>query len=89
LRRPAETQRLPSAIPQEPDPHGQVAMMLCESLLHLLVEQGGLSRQKVIETIDGIAELLDEAAEGDFQAVNARAAAVLVDTIRESFIRKG
>jgi hypothetical protein len=64
-------------------------MMLCESLLHLLVEQGGLSRQKVIETIDGIAELLDEAAEGDFQAVNARAAAVLVDTIRESFIRKG
>ena len=62
--------------------------MLCESLLHVLIEQGVLSQQNVLEAIDGIAELLDEAAERDFQAVNARAAAVLVDSIRESFLQK-
>jgi hypothetical protein len=88
LRRPTELPRLPSSCREAADPHGLVAMMLCESLLHVLVEQGAVSRQTVIEAIEGIAELLDEAAERDFQAVNARAAAVLVDTIRESFIRK-
>ena len=88
MRRTAEAPRLSSNIPDGTDPHGQVAMMLCESVLHVLIEQGVLSRQKAIEAIEGIAELLDEAAEREFQAVNARAAAVLVDTIRESFMRK-
>jgi hypothetical protein len=88
LRRTAEAPRLSSNIPDGTDPHGQVAMMLCESLLHVLIEQGVLSRQQAIEAIEGIAELLAEAAEREFQAVNARAAAVLLDTIRESFMRK-
>lgn len=62
--------------------------MLCESLFHLLVEQGVLSQQQVIEAIDGVAELIDEAVEYDPHAVNTRAAAVLISAIHESFARK-
>ena len=62
--------------------------MLCESLFHLLVEQGVLSQQQVIEAIDGVAELIDEGVEYDSHAVNTRAAAVLIHAIRESFARK-
>jgi hypothetical protein len=62
--------------------------MLCESLLHLLVEQGVLSRTAALETLDGVAELIEETADGSFPAVNVRAAAVLVDSIRESLRQK-
>lgn len=63
-------------------------MMLCESLLHVLVEQGVLPRQTALEAIDGVAELIEEAADTNVQAVNIRAAAVMVDSIRQSFLHK-
>jgi len=34
-----------------PDSHGQAALMLCESLLHLLVEQNVITKEKAIEMI--------------------------------------
>ena len=63
-------------------------MMLCESLLHVLVEQGVLARQTALETIDGVAELIEEAAGSNMYAANIRAAAVMVDSIRQSFLHK-
>jgi hypothetical protein len=52
------------------------------------VEQGVLSHQTVLEAIEGVAELIEEAADQESQPFNARAAAALIDTIRESFLQK-
>ena len=46
-----------------PDPHGQVVLMFCESLLHVLVEEGVVPREKVIEAIDLVADLVRERAQ--------------------------
>jgi hypothetical protein len=88
LRTRADTPRSSTTLLEEPDPHGRVAMMLCESLLHVLVEQGVLPRQIALEAIDGVAELIEEAADSNMQAANIRAAAVMVDSIRQSFLHK-
>jgi|ERR1700693_5662339 len=85
---PAPMRHLPVALIDNPDPHGRVAMMLCESLLHVLVEQGVISLEKAIEAIDGVAELMHEAAERDSCTITDSAALVLVETIRESFAAK-
>jgi hypothetical protein len=45
-----------------PDPHGQAALMLVESLLLLLVEQGILQKEQVIEAIEGVVEIKQEIA---------------------------
>ena len=45
-----------------PDPHGQAALMLCESLALLLVENGILPKSQVVEAIDGIIEVKEEIA---------------------------
>jgi len=47
-----------------------------------------LSQQTALEAIDGVAELIEEAADHDLPPINVRAAAVLVDSIRESFLQK-
>jgi hypothetical protein len=88
LRRPVGTPRSLTTILEGPDPHGQAAILLCESLLHLLVEQGVLSQEKVVEAIEGVAELIEETAGRKLRPVNVRATATLVDTIRETFIHK-
>jgi hypothetical protein len=88
LHRPAGTPHSLTTTLKGPDPYGQAAIMLCESLLHLIVEQGVLSQQKVVEAIEGVAELIEEAAGREVQPVNFRATAMLVDTIRETFIHK-
>jgi hypothetical protein len=85
---PAPTQRLPVNLISDADPQGRVAMMLCESLFHLLVEQGVISRDKAIEAIDGVAELIHEEVEQRPCTVADNAAAVLVDTLRASFAAK-
>ena len=62
--------------------------MLCESLLHLLVERQIITRADAIDAIDGIAELTHEMTErGTFR--NARSSPVeLIDRIRQSFEAK-
>ncbi len=47
------------------DPQGRVALMLCESILHVLVEEGVLSKAKAIEAIETVAELTREMADGN------------------------
>jgi hypothetical protein len=68
-----------------PDPHGQVALMLCESLFHVLVEEGVLSNERVIEAIEGVADVVGETAERDVTSGPQRTAATLVETIAASF----
>ena len=45
-----------------PDPHGQAALMLGESLALLLVENGILPKSQVVEAIDGLIEVKEEIA---------------------------
>jgi hypothetical protein len=60
--------------------------MLCESLMHLLVEEGVIAKHKVIEVIEGVAELASEmAASGSASAGAKPDAAAVVEKIVESF----
>ncbi len=79
----------------EPDPHGQVALMLCESLLHELVENGVITKAQVLGVIDTVVELAREAAESDRPLGSTRtraqtqSATVIIEAIRRSFVAKG
>ena len=70
------------------DPQGRVALMLCESILHVLVEEGILSKTKAIEAIETVAELLREVAEVGPPDVTNHVAAQLVKAIADSFAVK-
>src|SRR4030088_3486405 len=73
-----------SAMPA-PDPDGQVSLMLCESILHLLVEEGVISKEKALEAIGGVVEL---AREND--GIGQRRSAVqLIEAIAQTFALKG
>jgi len=79
----------------QPDPHGQVALMLCESLLHELVENGVITKAQALGVIDTVVELAQEAAESDRPLGSARggtqgrSASVIIEAIRRSFVAKG
>ena len=63
----------------------EIALMLCESLIHLLVEEGVIAKHKAIETIEGIAELASEmAASEGASAGTKRDAAAVIEMIAES-----
>jgi hypothetical protein len=61
--------------------------MLCESLIHLLVEEGVIPKHKAIEAIEGIAELASEmgGANGSVYASRRPNAVAIVEAIAESF----
>jgi hypothetical protein len=71
-----------------PDPHGQVALMLCESLLHILVEQHVITREKAIEALDGVAELTREMAQDGTQRMPSSSPVELIERIGQSFAAK-
>jgi polyhydroxyalkanoate synthesis regulator phasin len=79
----------------EPAPHGQVALMLCESLLHELVENGVITRAQARNVVDTVVELVHEAAESGRPLGSARktaqtqSAAVIIEAFRKSFAAKG
>ena len=45
-----------------PDPHGQAALLLVESLLLLLIEKGMVAPKDVVDAIDGVVEVKREIA---------------------------
>ena len=45
------------------DPDSQVSLMLCESILHLLVEERVITKGRALEAIKGVLELLQESDE--------------------------
>ena len=69
------------------DPQGRVALMLCESVLHVLVEEGVLTKAKAMEAIETVAELTREMADGN-PGVETRIATDLVAAIAASFALK-
>jgi len=74
-----------------PDPHGQVALMLCESLFHVLVEQQIITREQAIEAIEaieGIAELTCETAAIRTPRMPRSSPVELIERINESFLAK-
>ena len=71
-----------------PDPHGQVALMLCESLLHVLVEEAVLSREKAIEVIDVVADLVQDPAETRARGRQESSPAALIERIAATFAAK-
>jgi DNA helicase TIP49 (TBP-interacting protein) len=57
------------------DAHSHVALLLCESLLHVLVEEGVLAKEKALSAAETVVELTQQMAEdGDDPAVNGLAA---------------
>jgi hypothetical protein len=68
-----------------PEPNGKVALMLCESLIHLLVEEGVLAKQKALEIIESVAELAREMAEDATTPDGKPNAAAIAETIAVSF----
>ena len=70
------------------DPQGRVALMLCESVLHVLVEEGVLTKTKVIEAIETVLELTRDAAEAAPLENMNQAAVSLVEAIAKSFASK-
>jgi hypothetical protein len=54
------------------EPYGEAALMLCESLLHLLVDEGLIAKEKALEALEGVAELAGERPENDARREQAR-----------------
>ena len=53
---------LAHSMDHDPDPHGQAALMLCECLLLLLVEEGHLPKDRVLEAIGDVIDVKREIA---------------------------
>lgn len=64
-----------------PDPHGQAALMLCESVVHLLVEKGLLDREEVAEAIEGVIGIKHEMAGHEESVAASEAAIGLLSTV--------
>ena len=47
------------------DQQGRVALMLCESILHVLVEENVITKEKALDAINTVADLTREMARGN------------------------
>jgi hypothetical protein len=70
------------------DPHGLIALMLCESLIHVLIEEGVISQGKAMEAVATVLELSREMAETGNPAEDAAGMTRLVETIAKSLESK-
>jgi hypothetical protein len=67
---------------------GKAALMLCESLFHLLVEKGVITKTKALEAIEGVAEIVREDTDREQTSDNGARVLALIETITESFAAK-
>ncbi len=67
-----------------PDPHGQAALMLCESLMILLVEEGVIRKEQAIDAIDTVIEVKQEIAGKTESVVVSVASIILLQAISQS-----
>lgn len=67
-----------------PDPHGQAALMLSESIALLLVENGILLKSQVVDAIEGIIEVKEEIAGVSESVVVSIVSIGLLQTIAQS-----
>jgi len=71
-----------------PDPQGQVALLLCESLLHVLVEQRVISREAALSAVESVHELTKESAEATAGEIGSVSPAALIERIAATFAAK-
>lgn len=69
------------------DQQGRVALMLCESILHVLVEENVITKEKALDAINTVADLTREMARGNPTA-SPHIAVDLIRSITESFALK-
>jgi hypothetical protein len=67
-----------------PDPHGQAALMLCESLMVLLVEEGIIRKEQAVETIETVIEVKQEIAGTTESVVISMASIGLLRAVSQS-----
>ena len=72
-----------------PDPEGQASLMLCESILHLLVEERVITNGRALEAINGVLELLQESDEIGQRRSTRCSAVPLLEAIARTFALKG
>ena len=72
-----------------PDPHGQVALMLCESLFHVLVEEGVISKETALNAINGVVELAREKDGIGEHRSTSHSGTQLIEAIAQTFALKG
>jgi hypothetical protein len=70
----------------EPDPHGQAALMLCESLLLLLIEKGIIDKDQAADAIGGVIEVKKEIAGVTESVVVSLASITLLQAIARSVL---
>ena len=73
---------------QSPEPHCEVALMLCESLIHLLVEEGVITKERALEAIDGVLELAREMDKTGKRPAANRPPPALIEAMAQSFALK-
>jgi hypothetical protein len=66
---------------------GEVAVMLCESIFHVLVEQKLIPKEVAVEAVEGVAELAREMALSR-DDVGVRPAVPLVEMMAQSLALK-
>ncbi len=81
---PSEPRAIPSVA--EPDAHGQAALLLTESLIHMLIENKGLTNAQAVDVIHTAAVVKVEVAEaaGESRARMLESLALL-SRIEDSF----
>ena len=72
----------------KPDPHGQVALLLCESLLHVLIEQRVISREAALSAIESVIELTAEGAEATSREIGSPSPTTLIERIAATLAAK-
>ena len=65
----------------KPDPHGQVALLLCESLLHVLIEQRVISREAALSAVESVLEVTEDAAEATTDEMDSVSPTALIERI--------
>ena len=80
--------RLLNMVSPMSDPQSRVDLMLCESLFHLLVEEGVITKAKAMEAIEGVAELTREMAEAGNPSIASSIETDLIEAIAKSFALK-
>ena len=63
--------------------------MLTESILHILVEEGVISKEKALDSINGVVELTRENDDIGQRRSATRSAAQLIEAIAQTFALKG
>ena len=65
----------------KPDPHGQVALLLCESLLHVLIEQRVISREAALSAVESVLEVTEDAAAATTDEMGSVSPTALIERI--------